>query len=138
MFAKFVVIILRAIVGFLSVVSKMMIFIYTLDEIGSGSVGLTGLGDIFTVARDDLVQLYYTWVGQLKQIIELTIGTFGVGGILIGVTNLFDGEYLLGLFVLYFIDLTVCAFAQKAENLVSFIYMVVDFGLVFLHVEYWI
>jgi hypothetical protein len=138
MFAKFVVIILRAIVSFLSVVSKMMIFIYTLDEIGSGSVGLTGLGDVFTVARDDLVQLYYTWVTQLKQIIELTIGTFGVGGILIGVTNLFDGEYLLGLFVLYFIDLTVCAFAQKAEDLVSFIYMVVDFGLVFLHVKYWI
>ncbi len=138
MFAKFSVIILRAIVGFLSVISKMMIFINTLDEIGSGSVGLTGLGNVFTEARDNLVQLDYTWMGQLKQVIELTIGTFGIGGILIGVTNLFDGEYLLCLFVFYFIDLTVGAFAQKAENLVSFIYMVVDFWLVFLHPKYWI
>ena len=111
MFAEFGVVVLSAVVGFLCIVSHMMIFIDTLDEICTGSVALSGLGDVFAVARYYLVQLDYTWMGQLKQIVQFPVGTFGVGDILIGVTNLFDGEYLLGLFVLYFIDLTVGALA---------------------------
>ena len=66
MLAEFGVVVVRAVVGFLCVISDMMIFIDALDEIRPGSVALAGLGDVFAVAWDYLVQLDDAWVGQLE------------------------------------------------------------------------
>ncbi len=66
MLAEFGVVVVRAVVGFLCVVSDMMIFIDALDKIRPGSVALAGLGDVFAVAWDYLVQLDDTWMGQLE------------------------------------------------------------------------
>lgn len=68
---------------------------------------------------------------QLEQIVELAIGTFGVGDVLVGVANLFYREYLLVFLVFHFVDLTVGALAEEAQDLVGFVDVVVDFGLVF-------
>ena len=51
-------------------------------------------------------------MSELKQVIKLSIGAFGIGDVLIGVAYLFDREYLMGLFVFDFVDLTVGALAE--------------------------
>ncbi len=130
-FGKFVVVIECAIVGFFGVIANMMILINAFDKVCSGSVGLPDLCGVFGVAGDDLIELDDAGMGELEEVVEFAIGAFGVGDILIGVANLFDGEDLVVLFVFDFVDSTVGALAQQAHNLVGFIDVVVDFGLVF-------
>jgi hypothetical protein len=130
-FGEFVVVIQCAIVSFLGVISNVMIFIDALDKVSPGSVGLPDLGGVFAMAGDDLIELDYAGMCELEEVVELAVGTFGVGDILIGVANLFYREYLLGLFVLHFVHLSVGAFAQQAQNFIAFVYVVIDFRLVF-------
>ena len=113
-FGEFVVVIQGAIISFFGVISYMMILIDAHDKVSPRSVGLPDLCGVFAMAGDDLIELDYTGMCELEEVVELAVGTFGVGDILIGVANLFYGEYLLGLFVLYFVHLTVGAFAQQA------------------------
>ena len=128
---ELVVVIQCAIVSFFGVISNMMIFIDALDKVSPRSVGLPDLGGVFAMAGNDLIEFDYTGMCELEEVVELAVGTFGVSDILIGVANLFYREYLLGLFVLHFVHLTVGAFAQQAQNFIAFVDVVIDFRLVF-------
>ncbi len=108
-----------------------MILIDALDKVSPGSVGLPDLSGVFAMAGDDLIEFDYAGMCELEEVVELAVGTFGVGDILIGVANLFYRQYLLALFVLYFVHLTVRAFPQQAQNFIAFVYVVIDFRLVF-------
>ena len=98
--------------GFLCIVADLVIFINALDKISTWSVRLTSLRGIFTRTWDDLIEFDDKWMSELKQVIKLSIGAFGIGDVLIGVAYLFDREYLMGLFVFDFVDLTVGALAE--------------------------
>jgi len=68
---------------------------------------------------------------QLEKIVQLTISTFGVSDVLISIEYLFDCIDLMSLFVSNLVDLTIGAFAEKAEDFEGFIDMIVDFRLIF-------
>jgi hypothetical protein len=131
MLAQFAVVLLGPIVCFLRIVTDLLILIHSFDKISTRSVRLSDLACVFAISGNDLVQLDDTGVSKLEEVVKLTIGTFSIGDILIGVKNLFDGEYLMRLFVFDLIHLTVRSLSEKAEYLIGFIDMIVDFRLIF-------
>jgi hypothetical protein len=57
---------------------------------------------------------------QLQEIVEFTIGTFGIDQILEGVYDFFNGDYSLSFLVLGLVDDAVGAFAYFGKVLVVF------------------
>jgi hypothetical protein len=57
---------------------------------------------------------------HLQEIVQFTIGAFGIDQILVGVDDLFNGDYFLSFLVLNLVDDAVGAFAYFGKVLVVF------------------
>jgi hypothetical protein len=79
----------------------------------------------FNVSWYNMVQFYNARMTELKQIVELSVSSFRIDYVLIGVANFFNSKKLLGLFVFSLINQTVRAFTYLAEYFVCLIYMVI-------------
>ena len=119
--------------GFLSVVTHLVVFVSSLGKVSARSVGFADLAWVFTIGRDDLVQLDDARVTELEEVVEFAIGTFGVGDVLKGVAYFFNRKNLLRLFVSGFVDLPVGALPHKAQYFIGLINVIVNIRLVFLH-----
>lgn len=84
--------------------------------------------DIFVViCFDDVVQLDYVLVVKLLEEHYLSVGTLGVSRVLESIENLFQGQDLPRLFVLYLPDMSIGPTSDLFQQIVAFQYVMLYF-----------
>lgn len=131
MFTHLCIMLLNTIMRLFRIISHSMILKHSFNKIRPWSIRFPHMSVIPPISRNNLVKFNNTRMTQLKKIIKLTICTLCISNILICVTNLLNGKYLIGLFVTYFIHLTICTFSNHTEDLEAFIYVVIYVHFIF-------
>ncbi len=69
--------------------------------------------DVFCVfGFKDCYEIYNVRVLELFEVHDFSVGSLSIGGVLKGIKNFLDCVFFGGLFVLDFIDDTICTFAK--------------------------